>query len=200
MKKQAGFTLVEIAIVMVIIGLLLGGVLKGQEIITNAKARNIENEFNGVTAAIYSYQDRYRAYPGDDRTASRWAPTDTTINGDGDGRIGGNFDSGTNTDESRLLWRHLRNARLIAGGTTDTAQPNNTFGGITGVSMDSPTTVGIPWLFIAFTNIPPNIAHIIEARLDDGDPEEGTVQALLLDKTNATVYAEDQMYILFFAL
>jgi len=199
MKKQAGFTLVEIAIVMVIIGLLLGGVLKGQEIITNAKARNIENEFNGVTAAIYSYQDRYRAYPGDDRTADRWGTTIAI--GDGNGRIDGDFDSAAATpEESQNLWMHLRNARLIAGATDDVTQPNNTFGGITGVSMDSPTTVGIPWLFIAFTNIPPNIAHIIEARLDDGDPEEGTVQALLLDKTNATVYAEDQMYILFFAL
>ena len=52
MKKQAGITLVEIAIVLVIIGLLLGGVLKGQEIITNAKIKNLENDFNGITAAI----------------------------------------------------------------------------------------------------------------------------------------------------
>ena len=73
MKKQQGFTLVEIAIVMVIIGLLLGGVLKGQEIITNARVKNVENDFNGVTAAIYSYQDRYRAIPGDDsKVGNRW--------------------------------------------------------------------------------------------------------------------------------
>ncbi|WP_353573301.1 prepilin-type N-terminal cleavage/methylation domain-containing protein, partial [Candidatus Albibeggiatoa sp. nov. BB20] len=74
MKKQAGFTLVEIAIVLVIIGLLLGGVLKGREIINNAKVINIENSFTGISSAIYSYQDRYRSLPGDDSAASdRWS-------------------------------------------------------------------------------------------------------------------------------
>ena len=53
-KMQSGFTLVEIAIVLVIIGLLLGGVLKGQELITQAKIKNVANDFNGLTAAIYA--------------------------------------------------------------------------------------------------------------------------------------------------
>src|SRR5258706_14626672 len=72
--SESGFTLVEIAIVLVIIGLLLGGILKGQEMITQAKIKNVINDFNGVTAAVNSYQDRYRALPGDDLTAAgRWA-------------------------------------------------------------------------------------------------------------------------------
>jgi len=50
-KQQAGFTLVEIAIVLVIIGLLLGGILKGQEMITQAKIKNLINDMNGITAA-----------------------------------------------------------------------------------------------------------------------------------------------------
>jgi len=59
--------------VLVIIGLLLGGILKGQEMITQAKIKNLINDFNGVTVAVVSYQDRYRALPGDDKTAStRW--------------------------------------------------------------------------------------------------------------------------------
>ena len=71
--KQTGFTLVEIAIVLVIIGLLLGGILKGQEMITQAKIKNVVNDFNGITAAMNSYQDRYRALPGDDlNAAGRW--------------------------------------------------------------------------------------------------------------------------------
>jgi len=74
-STEAGFTLVEIAIVLVIIGLLLGGILKGQEMITQAKIKNVINDFNGVTVAITSYQDRYRAIPGDDQNAAtRWAP------------------------------------------------------------------------------------------------------------------------------
>ena len=58
---QKGFTLVEIAIVLVIIGLLLGGILKGQEMITQAKIKNAVADFSGISAAYYGYQDRYRA-------------------------------------------------------------------------------------------------------------------------------------------
>src|SRR5512135_3231819 len=84
--KQKGFTLVEIAIVLVIIGLLLGGILKGQEMITQAKIKNVVNDFNGITAAVNSYKDRYRALPGDDTTASgRWTGS---VNGNGDGVFG----------------------------------------------------------------------------------------------------------------
>src|SRR5260370_32331119 len=86
-SAQAGFTLVEIAIVLVIIGLLLGGILKGQEMITQAKIKNIINDFNGVTVAVTSYQDRYRAIPGDDQNATtRWS-TQATAHGDGNGII-----------------------------------------------------------------------------------------------------------------
>ena len=72
-KQQSGFTLVEIAIVLVIIGLLLGGVLKGQELITQAKIKNVANDLNGMSAAVYGYQDRYKRFPGDDNgAAARW--------------------------------------------------------------------------------------------------------------------------------
>ncbi|MBI2319897.1 MAG: prepilin-type N-terminal cleavage/methylation domain-containing protein, partial [Betaproteobacteria bacterium] len=94
---QQGFTLVEIAIVLVIIGLLLGGILKGQEMITQAKIKNLINDFNGISAAMYSYQDRYRALPGDEINASaRWkADGGAAITHDGNGN--GVFDcSATN--------------------------------------------------------------------------------------------------------
>ena len=50
--RQAGFTLVEIAIVLVIIGLLLGGVLKGQELVNNAKVKNLANDFRAVSSFV----------------------------------------------------------------------------------------------------------------------------------------------------
>src|SRR5476651_1832312 len=84
--RQTGFTLVEIAIVLVIIGLLLGGILKGQEMITQAKIKNVVNDFNGITAAMNSYQDRYRALPGDELNASaRWT-TGSVVSGGGNGQ------------------------------------------------------------------------------------------------------------------
>ena len=65
MRKERGFTLVEIAIVLVIIGLLLGGILRGQELIQNARVRNIIDQQNGIKAAFFGFQDRFRMIPGD---------------------------------------------------------------------------------------------------------------------------------------
>src|SRR4249920_599864 len=112
-SAQAGFTLVEIAIVLVIIGLLLGGILKGQEMITQARIKNVVNDFNGITVAVTSYQDRYRFLPGDDKGASaRWT-TQAPASGDGDGVIAGNYNittltvAPTTAQESNLFWQHL---------------------------------------------------------------------------------------------
>src|SRR5215210_5299279 len=72
-SKTQGFTLVEIAIVLVIIGLLLGGILKGQEMITQAKIKNVISDFSGISVAYHGYLDRYRKIPGDDGDANaRW--------------------------------------------------------------------------------------------------------------------------------
>ncbi|MEQ9023070.1 MAG: prepilin-type N-terminal cleavage/methylation domain-containing protein, partial [Pseudomonadales bacterium] len=68
-RSQAGFTLIEIAVVLVIIGLLLGGVLQGQQLIENSRVKSATNDFNGIAAAAFSYQDRYGRLPGDDPNA-----------------------------------------------------------------------------------------------------------------------------------
>ncbi len=65
-RNQKGFTLVEIAIVLVIIGLLLGGVLKGQEMIESSRIKSVVGDLNGVSAAYNTYFDRFRAIPGDE--------------------------------------------------------------------------------------------------------------------------------------
>ena len=69
-SKQSGFTLVEIAIVLVIVGLLLGGVLKGQELITSGKAKALYADKSAFQTAYNTYNDRYRAIAGDDGAAS----------------------------------------------------------------------------------------------------------------------------------
>jgi len=124
--KQAGFTLVEIAIVLVIIGLLLGGILKGQEMITQAKIKNVVNDFNGITAAVNSYQDRYKALPGDDLNApTRWGANG--IAGNGDGQIGATADTYnlaptiSTPKENNVFWLDLRLAGFV-GGTTAAAR------------------------------------------------------------------------------
>lgn len=179
MKRQtAGFTLVEVAIVMVIIGLLLGSVLKGQQILTNAKIKNLENDYQGMTMAIYLYQERYSVLPGDDPHASAKFGNGI-IDGQGDGRLNDLFNSSTDTDDSRLLWSHLRAARLIPGKKTATDLPIHAFNGVTGVSSSlslTRTPLTISGMFVGFTNIPNSVALIIESHIDDNDPYKGMIQ------------------------
>lgn len=78
LQNQKGFTLVEIAIVLVIIGLLLGGVLKGQEMINAAKIKNDTDSLKALQASIYAYKDRAGFYPGTVRATN---PTSNVLNG-----------------------------------------------------------------------------------------------------------------------
>ena len=175
-RQQSGFTLVEIAIVLVIIGLLLGGVLKGQELITQAKIKNITNDFNGMSAAIYAYQDRYKSYPGDDVGANgRW-PVST--NGDGNARVGAAlnktvFDCSTSNAENCQFWQHLRLAGFIAGDTASKLSPQNAVGGVLQVQDGA---LGLSGLVVCSTNLPGKVANAIDAQFDDGKPGTGQVR------------------------
>jgi prepilin-type N-terminal cleavage/methylation domain-containing protein len=208
-KHQAGFTLVEIAIVLVIIGLLLGGILKGQEMITQAKIKNIVNDMNGMSAAIYSYQDRYRALPGDEldaTTLGRWGPA--AFGGDGNGT----FCTGACTTppkynitpaapasalpETQLFWLHLRLSGFVPGATTGqaaTQQPGNAVNGILGVQT---TGLGFTSNIICTSNLPDKVAIAVDTQIDDGSPGTGGVRGQLQASpspdvgTAATSYAE----------
>ena len=80
---QRGFTLVEIAIVLVIIGLLLGGILKGQELINSARVRNLADTTAGIQAAYYGFIDRFRRGPGDWTAAAATTAIGVAITGGG---------------------------------------------------------------------------------------------------------------------
>ena len=140
--SQAGFTLVEIAIVLVIIGLLLGGILKGQEMINQARIKNAINDFNGISVAVTSYQDRYRFLPGDDPNAdTRWtvqapAKATVTVSSEGNYNVIATAAAPTAAQESNLFWQHLRIAGFVPGITTGAgsgAQPMNAASGMVGV-------------------------------------------------------------------
>ena len=174
-----GFTLVEIAIVLVIIALLLGGILKGQELLTSAKIRNLANDFNAISAATYAYQDRFQALPGDDSGASaRWGPG--MPDGDRGGTIGGEFcaDPGSSA-ESVYFWRHLRLAGFLGGDANIAEQAANAAGGIFGVQTGSGSS-GAPelaGLVVCSSNLSGKIASALDAQLDDGKPQSGTLRA-----------------------
>ena len=187
--KQAGFTLLEIAIVLIVTGLMLGGILKTQEMITQARIKNVVNDFNGIIAAYFAYQDRYRAVPGDDgQAAMRWAdpsPPGGSKNGNGSGLIGGRYMASPAADllaatvddtagESNNFWWHLRLAGFVAGPTSGPAawsQPVNAVGGLVGVQNGSPgINAGAPrlaGLVLCSANVPDKIASAVDGQVDD---------------------------------
>ena len=180
-QQQSGFTLVEIAIVLVIIGLLLGGVLKGQELINQAKIKNIANDLNGMSVAVYGYQDRYKRYPGDDDgAATRWTNPLAT-SGDGNAQVGATnnaayIDCSASTVENCQFWHHLRLAGFIGGDTAvapGKLNPQNAVGGVLHVQQGA---LGLSGLVICTTNLPGKIASAIDSQFDDGNPKTGTVR------------------------
>jgi prepilin-type N-terminal cleavage/methylation domain-containing protein len=177
--RQSGFTLVEIAIVLVIIGLLLGGILKGQEMITQAKIKNVINDFNGMSAAMYSYQDRYRAIPGDDAAATRWGAA--VIPGDGNRILAGAYNAAdvavpvALTPETILWWDHLRRSGFVTGASGGT-KPVNSFGGFLGVQTGNgatppiaalPAATGFTNLIMCSQNLPDKVAIALPRAASD---------------------------------
>ena len=214
-KQQTGFTLVEIAIVLVIIGLLLGGVLKGQELINNAKVKNLANDFRSISTFVYAYQDRFRALPGDDLAAN------THVNGGilattpnnagqvrGNARIDGAWNSATNTDESFLFWQHVRLANLATGPTNIGVAdflPRNSEGGRLGVTSDvllnAPT--GGPdaaSFYVCSGGIQGRFARQLDITLDDGNPLTGALRVItdgvanVADATPIVAANDSQLY------
>ena len=193
-RNQQGFTIVEIAIVLIIIGFLLGGVLKGQELINSARVRNLADTNSGIQAAYYGFIDRYRQTPGDmAATAAAAAIGDPaiTVGGDANGRI-----DNANWGEASALWVHLTRAGFLQGsyngGATNAANyrdadvaPRNPFDGymLLARTRDYSTTGGAPTAtqtirlgFVLGDNIPVDIARELDLKIDDQRPLTGTLR------------------------
>lgn len=193
-KQQSGFTLIELAIVLVIIGLLLGGVLKGQELINSAKVKNMASDFKNIQVYIYGYQDKFKALPGDDHAAAAHvngtnaASATQTQNA----IIQGAWNSTSTDDESFMFWQHVRLAGLAAGSTNPadaTYIQRNADGGQIGVQSVSgftavstlPTTAGgISGAFVICSDgILGKFAKQLDTTLDDGIGNTGSVRVVV---------------------
>jgi len=193
-RNQSGFTLIEIAIVLVIIGLLLGGVLKGQELINSAKVKNLATDFKNIPVFIYGYQDKFKALPGDDATIGT---ANTHLTGAiactpaanrcavGNGIIDGNWNTNAITDESYIFWQQVRLAGLAPGSTDTTTPvgyiPTNAVGGNIGITNSGnglPITLPTPLkgsYIVCSDGIAGKFAKQLDTTLDDGNTATGSM-------------------------
>jgi len=211
-RRAAGFTLIEIAIVLVIVGLLLGGLLRGQELINAARVRNLAAQLQGVKIAYLGFQDRYRALPGD-------VPADVA-NANIPGNPGGcGATTGTpvfcgngviDPAENALAWNQLSHANFISGsyvgsvGTTQTTPvvpdstntPSNPYGGFLQLASDTDygdvVSASPPALLNLKTggNVPSAVLAELDRKIDDGVPGTGTFRiAPAWDNASSACYS-----------
>jgi prepilin-type N-terminal cleavage/methylation domain-containing protein len=208
-KAQQGFTLVEIAVVLVIIGLLLGAILGGQELIENSRVRNAVSEINSIRAASNGYVDRYRVMPGDDgpvatlqARGSSWAGI--TVGGNNNGQVGAPANPfAAPAGEHLGFWQHLRASGFLTGNPADVgaaALQNNAWG-LTGIANLQAQMANFNALVICMSQVPGTAATALDNQIDDGLPGTGTLRATVQAGTAntapgavAAAYSEDQRY------
>jgi len=170
--QQKGFTLVELAIVLTIVGLLIGGILKGQQLIANAQVTAQIAQLKGVEAALITFNDSYQSLPGDMLLASTRLPATgcgggVCPNGNGDGQMGTPSAAGpvvtvagaAPVGENLGFWEHLSAANLLAGisgvlPNFGSGLPNGKF---TGSGLVATTITNAPygggiWVTVATAN------------------------------------------------
>lgn len=202
-RTSGGFTLIEIAIVIIIIGLILGGVLKGQELIRSARTHNVADQGSAVKAAIMGFMDRFRALPGDyDKASANIPDIGDGQNGDGNSRVGyndskepGKPDDANRRKEVGLVWQHLAKSGFISGAfdgkplrsgdiaawncPSETCMTNAFNGPLLFIYAREQT--GVSWASDAMNNnqlwsgrrLPVELLSDLDRKLDDGKPSTG---------------------------
>lgn len=201
-RKQSGFTLVEIAIVLVIIGLLLGGILKGQQLINSARVRNMADQNSGVQAAYFGFIDRFRQIPGDMPGATACAAIGTVITGCGGTPVGGDQNGRIDDwDEAGAVWNHLSASGFLNGSYTGSgittaatylggplasppAVPANAFQqaimlAYTDDYEAGTSTASVRLAFAFGAGIAPSMLRELDVKLDDGSPVTGVMRPTL---------------------
>ncbi len=196
MRNRKGFTLVELSIVLVVIGLLIGGVLKGKSMIDNAKQKRVKGDVDGIVAATYNYQDKFGFLPGDDPTSIVAAPLTVTgcAGGNGDGLVA----AGT---EAVCAWRAIIAAGFVAGDKTKTTEvlvaKTSPYGGqYTFRSGSNIGGSGMSGNYIQVQNVPLEVIADLDRKYDDGVYNTGEITSTVA-YTATSVSTSDLNWIAF---
>ncbi len=201
--NNKAFTLVELSIVLIIIGLIIGGVLVGQDMVNAAKSRSTVAQLEKTQTAVNTFREKYGQLPGDYDLASANL-SETTQDGDGNGSIyelaglpvaaPTTVADGASTNEYSLFFAHLSLANLMSGaydGSKTAVVPGSNFPKPktgTGAMMVYSHTDGLNYCHIGLieTTAPeivtagvlrPDEAYAIDNKMDDGRPQLGIVRA-----------------------
>lgn len=172
-KTLPGFSLIEMAIVISILGLLLTGVFKGKQLYDNAKLNALIGQIQDIQLSIHQFEQNYGALPGDFAKASEQIKDDL-INGNGDGKV--------ESSESKNVWPHLFAAKLFPSSTA----PVSKMGGI--ISFEH-TPNGAPdghWIIVGKPTssnnsgaiLTPEQAFLIDKKIDNGIGNSGKVRGI----------------------
>ena len=201
LKSNDGFSLIEVAIALVVVGLILGGVLKGRQLIESAKINALIRNVDMYRVAFNLFEETYGALPGDFHLATDQI-ADHMLNGNNDGMISG---QGLNPqDEAAQVWSHLAAAALISdvGRLPEMGYarrghgiPGEKIGGVMTVVYSPDSSMQGHWLCLGRENgatgdgalLTPQQAQTICQKMDSIYPEEGRVQA----RTGQNVAPED---------
>ncbi|MDR2794569.1 MAG: prepilin-type N-terminal cleavage/methylation domain-containing protein [Holosporaceae bacterium] len=183
-NNSAGFSLIEVAIAIVVIGLITSFTLKGKELIHTAKLRSVIEQVNSFRIAVQAFMEKYGSMPGDLVAANDMIGS-AVENGRGDGAI-------ASIDDSRRFWKHL-GASDIIHLEMNNGHPTCKIGGYYSVSTN---IAGYPGTWIILSGgtednkrfsgiISQEDAYFIDKNSDTGDPSTGDVITLRASDTAA---------------
>ena len=205
-QSQRGFSLVEMVIVVVIVGLIIAAVFKGQELIVSAKLKSTISDIDAIRSATNIFRDRYGALPGDYVDAQAhvgtpagvtWASCDGIIDCDGNGVIDGDGI----TSETLLFWNHLAAARMISGvspvgaAANGDGLPEAPIGGVLTVRNELVIDKTAHWITLGSAAASPigvldsKQALMLDKKHDDGRPGTGSIRTITDACTDAVAPA-----------
>ena len=144
-NSVSGFSLVELSIVLVILGLLTGGILAGQSLIKAAELRKISKQIEQYKILLYTFEDKYGSSPGDMSNAeSFWGQSSACGGADNEGVCNGDDNGIISPQEGFQFWRHASKAGLLNATYTGVREPDGSWEGFTpGSNVPSVHEVGL---------------------------------------------------------